>query len=139
MKKHCLFVSCQKRVLCLFLAALVLASICGCEEKKSSSAKYYAGSERAVIALEDALYFVERCLDEKISTEECSEELKKIVSRFEVYCGDDDILNMAILKIKIIEIGIRNAEIGAQLGTESNYGVMKKVQEARDELLEALN
>lgn len=65
MKKHCLFVSCQKRVLCLFLAALVMASFCGCEEKKSSSAKYYAGSERAVIALEDALYFVERCLDEK--------------------------------------------------------------------------
>lgn len=75
----------------------------------------------------------------KISTEECSEELKKIVSKFEVYCCDDDILNMAILKIKTIEIGIRNAEIGAQLGTESNYDVVKEVKEARDELLEALN
>ena len=63
----------KRAIAFVLLFALVVPLLCGCGSRKSKNDSYYSKSERAVMAIEDAIYLLERCMTDKITPEECAE------------------------------------------------------------------
>lgn len=141
MKKHFSKSAYWKRLLALFLfAALLVSMLAGCSSEGggSKSNGYYGRSEKAVAALEDAIWILDRCLDEKMSPDECAEELEAVVKQYEKHSSSDDILKNALLSISIYSGSISTAALRNRIGSVSGAEVARKVREARADLAEKL-
>ena len=136
MKIHFLKHLYAKRAFALFLVfTCIVCFCCGC---KKESEGYYSKSDNAVQAIEDAVYILDRCIEEKITVETCVEQLERVEKEYEPYCEGDDILRMAILRISICANGISTAKNREKIGSISIASVMREVQGAKDELADML-
>lgn len=128
----------MKKIASILLALVIsVGLLTGCGAKSEDSG-YYLQSEKAVFAIEDAIYLLDKCLEEKISAEECAYGLVGIADKYDRDAEDDFVLGLALLNLRNAASGIRSAAIGQKLGTDSMLGIRREVQAARDELAEML-
>ena len=91
--------------------AIVSSALFGCGKSEDA---YYTKSENAVAAIEDAIFVLKRCADERITPEECVEELEAIERAYEKYRDGDSILDLALISLSVtgseISVGALKSE-----------------------------
>ena len=123
----------KKRVFVFFVALALLLPACS---KNPEYNRFYAKSEKAVAAMEDAIKTLDYCIDGEITEQECVDQLEIIAKRID---GSDDLAeSSASLSISINAHSIDVTILKVRIGTGTIVDLKNSVQDARDDLYDAL-
>lgn len=123
----------KKRVFVFFVVLALLLPACS---KNPEYNRFYAKSEKAVAAMEDAIKTLDYCIDGEITEQECVDQLEIIANRLD---GSDDLAEKsASLSISINATGISTAILKVRIGTGTIVDLKSSIQDARDDIYDAL-
>lgn len=123
----------KKRVFVFLAVIALLLTACS---KKPEYNRFYAKSEKAVAAMEDAIKTLDYCIDGEITEQECVDQLEIIANRLD---GSDDLAEKsASLSISINATGISTAILKVRIGTGTIVDLKSSIQDARDDIYDAL-
>ena len=123
----------KKRVFVFLAVVALLLTACS---KKPEYNRFYAKSEKAVSAMEDAIKTLDYCIDGEITEQECVDQLEIIAKRID---GSDDLAeSSASLSISINAHSIDVTILKVRIGTGTIVDLKNSVQDARDDLYDAL-
>lgn len=120
----------KKRFRAFFALFLVLA-LTGCSG--SNYNEYYAQSETAIEIFQEAIELLDMCLEDKISAEECSEQLDIVAAK-----ANDEISELAALSVSTAGTSIDNACLLFEMEEATMVDVQNAVEEAKQQLEERL-
>ena len=123
----------KKRVFVFLAVVALLLPACS---KSPEYNRFYAKSEKAVSAMEDAIKTLDYCIDGEITEQECVDQLEIIAKRID---GSDDLAeSSASLSISINAHSIDATILKVRIGTGTIVDLKNSVQDARDDLYDAL-
>lgn len=119
-------------IIICFLTSLLALSLAGCSSNPSYN-DYYSQSETAIIILKDAIELLDMCLDDKITAEECSDQLDIVASK-----ADDDISELAALDVSIASGQIDNICLLFEMEKVTLVDVQNELEDVKQQLEEHL-
>ena len=123
----------KKRVFVFLAVVALLLPACS---KSPEYNRFYAKSEKAVSAMEDAIETLDYCIDGEIAEQECVDQLEIIAKRID---GSDDLAEKsASLSISTNATRISTAILKVRIGTGTIVDLKNSIQDARDDIYDAL-
>lgn len=123
----------KKRVFVFLAVVALLLPACS---KSPEYNRFYAKSEKAVSAMEDAIETLDYCIDGEITEQECVDQLEIIAKRID---GSDDLAEKsASLSISTNATRISTAILKVRIGTGTIVDLKNSIQDARDDIYDAL-